>query len=164
MTSRAYWLQVGFGSVKHKNQDTVTVQAFYLSNPHKLMDIRQSGPLLKAAAHTGQCTLLHLHKSLRDSYFSSKSSISPFVNEPSWLGCMSGFCLKGVSSIGFLLQVFGLDSQYWVNEISTLNKKRLQTFAKPQNLSNDKGNKKELSDTGVPGREPLSKGVACDKD
>ena len=101
---------------------------------------------------------------LRDSYFSSKSSISPFVNEPSWLSCMSCFCLKGVSSIGFLLQVFGLDSQYWVNEISTLNKKRLQTFAKPQNLSNDKGNKKELSDTGVPGREPLSKGVACDKE
>ena len=49
--------------VKHKNQDTVTVQAFYLSNPHKLMDIRQSGPLLKAAAHTGQCTPTHLHKS-----------------------------------------------------------------------------------------------------
>ena len=42
--------------------------------------------------------------------------------------------------------------------------KRLQTFAKPQNLSNDEGNKKELSDTGVPGKEPLSKGVAWDKD
>ena len=27
------------------------------------MDIRQSGPLLKAAAHTGQCTPTHLHKS-----------------------------------------------------------------------------------------------------
>ena len=100
---------------------------------------------------------------LRDSYFSSKSSISPFANEPSWLSCMSCFCLKGISSTGFLL-VFGLDSQYWVKEISTLNMKRLQTFAKPQNLSNDEGNKKELSDTGVPGKEPLSKGVAWDKD
>ena len=36
-------------------------QAFYYNNPHKLMDIRRSGPLLKAAAHTGQCTPTHLH-------------------------------------------------------------------------------------------------------
>ena len=43
--------------------------------------------------------------------------------------------------------------------LKRVNMKRLQTFAKPQNLSNDKC-KKELSDTGVPGREPLSKGVA----
>ena len=48
--------------------------------------------------------------------------------------------------------------------LKRVNMKRLQTFAKPQNLSNDKCNKKELSDTGVPGKEPLSKGVACDKD
>ena len=30
--------------VKQKNQDTVTVQAFYYNNPHKLMEIRRSGP------------------------------------------------------------------------------------------------------------------------
>ena len=65
--------------LKQKNQDTVTVQAFYLSNPHKLMDIRQSGPLLKAAAHTGQCTLLHLHKSHFPFYESGRSKTSPNI-------------------------------------------------------------------------------------
>ena len=72
--------------MKHKNQDTVTVQAFYLSNPHKLMDIRQSGPLLKAAAHTGQCTLLHLHKSFLSKSLNFKVSIDllALVSPPSF--------------------------------------------------------------------------------
>ena len=73
-------------SLKHKNQDTVTVQAFYLSNPHKLMDIRQSGPLLKAAAHTGQCTPTHLHKSFlsQSLYFKVSIDLLALVPPPSF--------------------------------------------------------------------------------
>ena len=41
-----------------------------------------------------------------------------------------------------------------------LEQEKITNVRKPENLSSDKGNKKELSDTGVPGREPLSKGVA----
>ena len=72
--------------LKHKNQDTVTVQAFYLSNPHKLMDIRQSGPLLKAAAHTGQCTPTHLHKSFlsQSLYFKVSIDLLALVSPPSF--------------------------------------------------------------------------------
>ena len=72
--------------MKHKNQDTVTVQAFYLSNPHKLMDIRQSGPLLKAAAHTGQCTPTHLHKSFlsQSLYFKVSIDLLALVPPPSF--------------------------------------------------------------------------------
>ena len=77
------------GEVKHKNQDTVTVQAFYLSNPHKLMDIRQSGPLLKAAAHTGQCTPTHLHKSLEGLQFHPKLSLlSLQVRKKTFFDCL----------------------------------------------------------------------------
>ena len=36
-------------------------QAFYYNNPHKLMPDQTKRTLLKAAAHTGQCTPTHLH-------------------------------------------------------------------------------------------------------
>ena len=72
--------------MKHKNQDTVTVQAFYCNNPHKLMEIRRSGPLLKAAAHTGQCTPTHLHKSFLSQSLNFKVSIDllALVSPPSF--------------------------------------------------------------------------------
>jgi hypothetical protein len=81
-----FWPKTEILGLKHKNQDTVTVQAFYLSNPHKLMDIRQSGPLLKAAAHTGQCTPTHLHKSFLSQSLNFKVSIDllALVSPPSF--------------------------------------------------------------------------------
>ena len=72
--------------VKRKEPRHSYCQALYFNNPPKLMPDQTKRTLLKAAAHTGQCTPTHLHKSFlsQSLYFKVSIDLLALVPPPSF--------------------------------------------------------------------------------